>query len=131
MSQQNLNFKPDLIVWPEAALPLLLEREPLIYNSLRRFTALNQTSLMLGSPRLIQRPNSSEKKLFNSIYLISPTQPTQIYNKIKLVPYGEFTPLTTLFPFISKIVPGLDYSPGNELKNFDFKGFKDCPFSLL
>ncbi len=127
MSQQNLNFKPDLIIWPEAALPLLLEREPLIYNSLRRFTALNQTSLMLGSPRLISQPNTSEKKLFNSIFMISPSQPTQIYNKIKLVPYGEFTPLTTLFPFISKIVPGLDYSSGNELKNFDFKGLKIAP----
>jgi apolipoprotein N-acyltransferase len=82
---------------------------------------------MLGSPRLITQPDSSEKKLFNSIFLISPTQPTQIYNKIKLVPYGEFTPLTTLFPFISKIVPGLDYSSGNKLKNFDFKGFRLAP----
>jgi len=127
MSLQNLNFKPDLIIWPEAALPLLLEREPAIYNSLRRFTTLNQTSLMLGSPRLISRPNRSEKKLFNSIYLISPTRPTQIYNKIKLVPYGEFTPLTTLFPFISKIVPGLDYSPGDDIQNFDFKGLKLAP----
>jgi apolipoprotein N-acyltransferase len=127
MSLQNLNFKPDLIIWPEAALPLLLEREPAIYNSLRRFTALNQTSLMLGSPRLISLPDTPKKKLFNSIYLISPTQTTQIYNKIKLVPYGEFTPLTTLFPFISKIVPGLDYSPGNSIKNFDFKGLKLAP----
>ncbi len=127
MSRQSLSTKPDLIIWPEAALPLLLEKNPLIYNSLRRFTVLNQTSLMLGSPRLVRRPDSSEKKLFNSIFLISPTQPTQIYNKIKLVPYGEFTPLTTLFPFISKIVPGLDYSSGNKLKNFDFKGFKLAP----
>ncbi len=127
LSRQSLSSKPDLIVWPEAALPLLLEKEPLIYNELQEFTGINQTGLMLGSPRLISRPDSTKKKLFNSIFLISPTQPTQIYNKIKLVPYGEFTPLTTIFPFISKIVPGLDYSSGNNVHNFDFKGFKIAP----
>lgn len=127
LSRQSLSFKPDLIVWPEAALPLLLENEPLIYNKLRQFTTTNQVSLMLGSPRLLSLPETAEKKLFNSIFLISPQQPTQIYNKIKLVPYGEFTPLTTLFPFISKIVPGLDYSPGHKLQNFNFKELKIAP----
>ncbi len=127
LSRQSLTYKPDLIIWPEAALPLLLERKPLIYNRLHQFATLNQTSLMLGSPRLISLPHTSEEKLFNSIFLISPTQSTQIYNKIKLVPYGEFTPLTTLFPFISKIVPGLDYSSGNRIHNFACNGLQIAP----
>ncbi len=127
LSRRSLDSNPDLIVWPEAALPLLLEKNPLIYNRLQKFAATNQTGLMIGSPRLLTQTDPLKKKLFNAIFLISPTQPTQIYNKIKLVPYGEFTPLADLFPFISKIVPGLDYSPGKNIKNFNFRGFKIAP----
>jgi len=127
LSQQSLSSKPDLIIWPEAALPLLLEKEIGIYNYLKHFAAENQVALMLGSPRLVKQPGASDKQLFNSIFLISPAQAPQIYNKIKLVPYGEFTPLSTLFPFISKIVPGLDYSSGENIKNFNFKDLKIAP----
>ena len=127
MTRQSLSANPDLIIWPEAALPLLLEKEIGIYNFLKHFSAENHVGLMLGSPRLVKQSGASEKKLFNSIFLISPTRPPQIYNKIKLVPYGEYTPLSTLFPFISKIVPGLDYSSGENIKNFAFKDLKIAP----
>ncbi|MEA3348156.1 MAG: apolipoprotein N-acyltransferase, partial [Pseudomonadota bacterium] len=48
-------------------------------------------------------------------------------NKIKLVPYGEFTPLAEFFPFISKIVPGLDYTSGDKIHNFSLKQLKIAP----
>ncbi len=127
LSRRSLADNPDLIVWPEAALPLLLENEPEIFNRLHRFVTDNRVSLMLGSPRLIRQENGSRKTLFNSIFLISPGQRLQIYNKIKLVPYGEFTPMASLFPFISKIVPGLSYSPGDEILNFNLKQLKIAP----
>ncbi len=131
MSQEScskdLHHHPDLIVWPEAALPLILEKEPEVYAKLYKFVTENQVSIMLGGPRYIRPPNQPEKKLFNAIFLISPEKQLQIYDKIKLVPYGEFTPLATLFPFISKIVPGLDYSPGNKIHNLNLGELKIAP----
>ena len=127
LCRKSLEQHPDIIVWPEAALPLLLENQPLIFNRLRHFSTDNRVSLMLGSPRLIKSKKRPGKTLYNAIFLISPGRQLQIYNKIKLVPYGEFTPLATLFPFISKIVPGLSYSPGKKILNFKLQQLKIAP----
>ena len=124
MTRKGLKFKPDLIIWPESALPLLLEKEMAISNRLQELVRTEQTSLMLGGPRYIAEPQKNQpkitqKRLYNSIFLFTPDNQRQIYNKIKLVPYGEFTPLAKFFPFISKIVPGLDYSSGDKIHNFN------------
>ncbi len=132
MTRQGLNSKPDLVIWPEAALPLLLEKETALCNRLQELVRKEQTSLMLGGPRYITVPlkNQAEemqKRLYNSIFLFTPDKPLQVYNKIKLVPYGEFTPLAKFFPFISKIVPGLSYSPGDNIHNFTLKELNISP----
>ncbi|MBN2809426.1 MAG: apolipoprotein N-acyltransferase [Deltaproteobacteria bacterium] len=132
MTQQSLDAKPDLIVWPEAALPLLLEREETLNDRLQELVNQHHTGLMLGGPRYVAEPPAnlqaeSRKKLYNAIFLFTPKNPVQIYNKIKLVPYGEFTPLAEFFPFISKIVPGLDYSAGSKIKNLALKNLKIAP----
>ncbi len=132
MTRQSLKEKPDLIIWPEAALPLLLEKETALCDQLQNLIEKEQTSLMLGGPRYLTMPpkkqtNETQKRLYNSIFLFTPDSLRQVYNKVKLVPYGEFTPLAEFFPFISKIVPGLDYSPGDEIKNLTLNQLKIAP----
>ncbi len=132
MTQQGLKKRPDLIIWPEAALPLLLEKEKALCERLQELVEKGETSLMLGGPRYLAPPSknqttATQKKLYNSIFLFSPDNPRQVYNKIKLVPYGEFTPFAEFFPFISKIVPGLSYSPGDKIHNFTLKQLKIAP----
>lgn len=137
MTLQSIKERPDLIIWPEAALPLLLEKERALSEHLQKLVILENTSLMLGGPRYLSVASKKEldktdlgetqKKLFNSIFLFTPNRPLQIYNKIKLVPYGEFTPLADFFPFISKIVPGTSYSPGDKIHNLTLKQLKIAP----
>lgn len=132
MTRKGLKNKPDLIVWPESALPLFLEKETAINHHLQELVNKEQVSLMLGGPRYISEPQKNhteitQKRLYNSIFLFTPDNQCQVYNKIKLVPYGEFTPLAKLFPFISKIVPGLDYSAGDKIHNFNLKQLKIAP----
>ena len=51
---------------------------------------------------------------FNSAYLLSPQGDVRgKYDKVHLVPYGEYVPLRTLFPFISSLAAGIgDFATG-------------------
>ena len=60
--------------------------------------------------------NSKEKiDYYNSAYLLSPEGEIKgKYNKVHLVPYGEFVPLRTVFPFINKLTAGMgDFTAGS------------------
>ncbi|MBI5630245.1 MAG: apolipoprotein N-acyltransferase [Elusimicrobia bacterium] len=98
--------KPDLVVWPESALP----------RWVREGTPIREA----GSPALqafqlvgaVSR--SAEGESHNSAFLLGPNGAVRgIYHKRQLVPFGEFLP----FPFLKKFVGLLqqmgDLSPGN------------------
>jgi len=132
MTREGLRTRPQLVVWPEASLPLLLETKPALIEQLRKLVDDNGCALMLGGPRYLDQPGNrpdypSCKKLYNAVFFFSPGRPPAVYNKIKLVPYGEYTPLADFFPFIGKLVPGLNYSAGRKKTIFSWKGLKIAP----
>jgi apolipoprotein N-acyltransferase len=57
---------------------------------------------------------SEKTDFFNSAYLLSPQGDVRgKYDKVHLVPYGEYVPLRTLFPFISSLAAGIgDFATG-------------------
>ena len=106
--------KPDLIIWPEVAVPLFLNEKAKIVNILSDILP-PETSLVLGSLR------KNEREIFNSLYLISKKGIEENYDKMKLVPFGEFMPLRN-FVGLKKITHGTtDFSPGNERKILKIK----------
>jgi len=126
--QGLLADKPDLVLWPEAALPLLLERKPQLISRLQALVDRHDCALMLGGPRYLgKHKKNSPAKLYNAVFFFAPQRPPAVYNKIKLVPYGEFTPLAGFLPFIGKLVPGLNYSAGKRILNFNWKELKIAP----
>ncbi len=108
--------KPDLVVWPEAATPFYFQHEAKYQEMVAGIMKRVGAYLLLGSPAWDQ--SGGEAKFFNSAFLISPEgQIRGRYDKIHLVPYGEYVPLKQLFPFIEKMVVGIgDFSSGNEAK---------------
>ncbi|MCX8045181.1 MAG: apolipoprotein N-acyltransferase [Desulfobacterota bacterium] len=113
---------PELIVWPESATPFFYEAEPIYRSMLEDIVKNGSAYLLFGSPAYEQ--TSAGQRFFNSAYLISPHgEIIARYDKIHLVPYGEYVPLKRFFPFIEKMVPGIsDFSPGTAIKLLGMPG---------
>jgi apolipoprotein N-acyltransferase len=109
----------DLVVWPEAALPVFFQNEPLYQQRLVDLTQKGSFSLLFGSPAF-KGAESGQISLLNSAYLLSPSflgPPLFQYDKMHLVPFGEYVPLKSLLFFVDKMVTGIgEFVPGQEAK---------------
>lgn len=79
----NENKSSDLIIFPETILPIPFDEKNDYYQYFKSFTN-DRSSLISG---LFTK---EEKKYYNSMVFFS--DDIQIYNKRKLVPFGEYTP---------------------------------------
>jgi apolipoprotein N-acyltransferase len=114
LSAEVLKDKPDLIIWPEAALPVILEEEPIFFERVKDSTRDNKTPLLLGA--VTKRDNL----YYNSALLVSGAgEPAGRYDKLHLVPFGEYIPLKKILPFLETVVPIGDISAGTEYAVFN------------
>ncbi|MDU8925990.1 apolipoprotein N-acyltransferase [Alisedimentitalea sp. MJ-SS2] len=80
---------PDLIVWPETAIPWLLDGADLALQQITR--AAGETPVVLGLRRLEQQ------RLFNALIVLGPDGKVDArYDKHHLVPFGEYFPMGDL-----------------------------------
>ncbi len=88
--------KPNLIVWPETALPGYLE-EYNLYKQVSDFVKDVNIPVLIGAPRL----DSYNNAYYNSAVLFSRQgKVLNVYDKIHLVPFGEYIPLKNVFGFL-------------------------------
>ena len=81
--------RPDLVIWPETALPYLLERHPELAPMIA--AAADGAPVALGA----QREDGS--RFWNSLTVINPDGTDGArYDKHHLVPFGEYIPLGDL-----------------------------------
>ncbi len=118
---------PHLVIWPEASLPDFLQDAPLFRNRISALTRQGNFYLLVGSPQY-DTDSAGKHHYFNSALLFSPDgKLIASYDKIKLVPFGEFTPLVNYFPFLGKMVPGADFTAGQQQKPIDLGNFSLVP----
>lgn len=119
-------FKPDLMVWPEAVTPFFFGRDFTGTEHVLDTVRQTQTPIVLGSPALkktVEEPapgNSEPRRLYNSAYFLSDSG-AQLgrYDKIHLVPFGEFVPFRSILFFIDKLVANIgDFERGEEAQVF-------------
>ncbi len=109
LSIKALKDNPELIVWPEASLPVVLEEDPEYYEMIKNLARDAKTPLVFGGVSL------REDVYYNSALLVSAEgKLLGWYDKLHLVPFGEYIPLRSAFGFLETIVPIGDFSRGKE-----------------
>ncbi|MFQ5963971.1 MAG: apolipoprotein N-acyltransferase [Candidatus Scalinduaceae bacterium] len=103
----------DLIVWPETMVPGILNINPEILDrqidrlskeSMQKVANTTGASLIVGGTAI--DVNEKHPLYFNTaFYYDSQGQLIDRYDKIHLVPFGEFIPLEDYFPFLARLVP--------------------------
>jgi len=110
---------PDLIVWPETSFPGFFEKDE---NITARILSLAKD---IRIPILAGVNTEDDDKYFNSAALISSQgEFLRKYDKIHLVPFGEYVPFSDKFPALHDMVLGEigEFTPGKEYKVFVVTG---------
>ncbi len=101
--------KPQLVVWPETAMPFFFQSHPLGRDLLRAVQSLD-IPLLFGAPGFTSVTGVARSKwpIFNRAYLLVPGQsPWQTYEKEHLVPFGEYLPSFLDFPALQVLFQGV------------------------
>ncbi len=112
--------KPDLVVWPETAVPGSVPYEPETMRMIRAGAAAAGAPLLTGileTEHTDVTPVASEGMLFyNAAWLFSAGgEKLSSYRKRHLVPFGEFIPLDKRIPSLQRLAPtGVSCTPGTD-----------------
>jgi apolipoprotein N-acyltransferase len=126
LSALNGEKKIDILVWPEAVLPIALNKYPHVIGAIQDIIP-NDGYAVIGSPRI-----DENKGLFTSAFVLDAQKTISIYDKIHTVPFGEFLPFRPLLAKfgISNIAMGNhDYQAGNIRETLTLKNIP--PFAIL
>ncbi|WP_147821389.1 apolipoprotein N-acyltransferase [Salidesulfovibrio onnuriiensis] len=125
-----LKGKPDLVVWPETAMPFYFQDDTVYGRSVRRFARKSGTAILTGAPAYkVTDPAKRRYVLFNRAFLVDGEgMDTGKYDKEHLVPFGEYMPLEDFMPFEKLVQAAGNFKPGNGNEPIRVK---DVPFGVL
>lgn len=118
LTDAALETHPDLLVWPEAALPVLSAED---YRRLYRRIQEGRVWMVFGADDV--RPVEGEPgryEWFNAAFLVDPQGAMRgVYHKRRLVIFGEYVPLEKWLPFLKMLTPiEGSFSAGREAVRF-------------
>ncbi len=110
LSQRDKDLKPiglektTHLIWPESSVPFLLAREKLALKAIAELLP-DKTHLIVGALRVDlgreQNKGRIRQNIFNSLYVLNhEAQILSTYDKVHLVPFGEFLPFQEILEAI-------------------------------
>ncbi len=111
LTSKTLTDSPDIIIWPETAVPFVFNSSIRFTREMTDYQKSLDTHLLFGS--MVKKSTS---EMTNSALLFSDEgKLLSSYDKIHLVPYGEYVPLRKFLPFIDKLTAGTgDFASGDD-----------------
>jgi apolipoprotein N-acyltransferase len=106
-----------LIIWPETAAPFRFQERNYLHDQIVNVARSTKSWLLFGSISLLQQQDGSNfysNNFYNSAYLLAPDGEARgRYDKVHLVPYGEYVPLRKYMPFVEGFTAGIgDFGKG-------------------
>lgn len=121
---QNAPGSPGLIVWPESPAPFWVT-DPRLLQTLKTIGQQTNSYLIVGTTALTETKSPAEQPQLINSALVADPQGNIVgrYDKMHLVPFGEYVPLKHLLFFANKLTREVgDFAPGTERKVFDLNG---------
>jgi len=112
---QSGEDRPILLIWPESPAPFY-SVDPKFRHWMTALAADSHAYLIVGSLGVNPAKDTQQHaQIFNSAVLVSPEgEMTARYDKIHLVPFGEYVPFKSLFVFAEKLTKEVsDFSRGS------------------
>jgi len=121
---------PDLIIWPESPAPFYTT-DPRLHDWVRRLASATRAYVIVGSLGIrSSRDGGMRTQMMNSAALVAPNgEWVARYDKIHLVPFGEYVPFKSLLVFAEKLTREVgDFSAGSERTVFSLGEQKVAAF---
>jgi len=120
LTEEAAQQDPRLVVWPEAATPAYLRRGGRAYLAeIKDQLGELALTVVTGMPAYT-RNGDGTRNYYNSVGLIDSNGISQRYDKIHLVPFGEYIPLSNLMPSLKN----LNLGQGNFNKGETYTAFE-------
>ncbi len=104
---------PTLLIWPESPMNFAYSRDSRLQRLLAEFTQSHQVSLLLNS----LEPATAGGEYNSAILINEQGQKEAQYDKIRLMPFGEYVPLPRWLPgassvrgIVGEFIPGSSYT---------------------
>jgi apolipoprotein N-acyltransferase len=117
--------QPDLIAWPESPAPFF-EDDARFQKSIIGLAQVNKAPLVVGNIGMDFSPGIGAWRQFNSALVVS-ADGSRVgrYDKIHLVPFGEYVPFSRLLFFARKLTGKVSrFDRGDERKVFRLNGHR-------
>jgi apolipoprotein N-acyltransferase len=126
LSEQALTNHPDLLLWPEAAVPRLLRYDTNTFFTVTNLAGGHHAWMIIGADDMEPRPGASnpeDRIFFNSSFLVSDGgRLMDRYLKRNLVIFGEYIPLERWMPFLKWFTPIQGgFTPGTRAVQFELE----------
>ncbi len=112
LTRQAAEKGAQLVIWPESSTPFPFQNDRIGGDRIREVVRETGVELLLGSDQI-----DANQSYYNAAFLVRPDGTVGgVYQKMHLVPFGEFVPLQRLLFFVGPLVEQVGgFSPGREM----------------
>jgi apolipoprotein N-acyltransferase len=119
MTEEATGHGVQVVIWPESTVPLSYATTDFYRQAIEDISRAHGVDVILGS---VAEDAEQPEKMWNAAFLVSAGRTIGHYDKIRLVPFGEYVPLRKMLFFAHKLV--------HAVGQFEF-GTKDTPLDGL
>jgi apolipoprotein N-acyltransferase len=91
-----------VVIWPESTVPLSFSSTDFYRDEIESISRTHGVDIILGS--VAEDAREGRNRIWNAAFLVSGGKTVGHYDKIRLVPFGEYVPLRKMLFFAEKLV---------------------------